>query len=164
MDASYIANALVSGRDLAPATLQQIAMSGDDADRLYVALFRAIRWGSDETRVREAATTPPDPPTATAWSLIFRYGKAPTRSNYSRIVKAAGTGDDTSGTLMRLAPLVLARRHRHSFAQVVERIGFNGPNLHDDFVVVAADLRRRGPNCLYAKREAAIRRKLPDVS
>jgi hypothetical protein len=158
MDAGTIADALIVGRDLPAAKLQRLVMIGDDGDRPYVWLFQIIRGlKAVESFDVAMAEVCPHEPTVAAWSHISRYAHAPNQINYSKIVTAARAWDDTSWTLLRLAPLALVGRHRRNIIGVVKQAVRVLPELRTDMQGVMEELRMRGPVRLYAKRTGMVR-------
>lgn len=164
MDAGQIADALISGSDLTPSQLKHINATGDFADRLYVRLFNAVRSEMLGSRAaKDVAAMCPHPPTAKAWLHILRYTAGATRTQYQRIVLAAEASDQSSSTVIRLAPLVLSGAHRHMFAKRIEQGVGHEPELSDDVAVAIKELRQRGPARLYVHRQKALRRACSNV-
>lgn len=156
MDAWIIANALVAGRRLPRAQLKRLLIASDPADALYASLFQIIGEAIISPTVAEAVADPsPHLPTAKAWAHILHYAVTPSRSNYAKIARAAREGSDVSGTVIRLAPLVLAAGHRRRFITLVKQVALQRPASAADLKEVCRDLKQRGPGRLYVGRRVA---------
>lgn len=156
MDAWIIADALMTGRRLPRARLLPLLRGNGAADALYAGLFQIVGEPIRSRSVEDAVALPsPHPPTAEASAYILDYAATPNGGNYAKMVRAARGDSDTGGTVIRLAPLVLASSHRRRFITIVEQMARQRPSQAIDLQEVCRNLTQRGPDRLYGFRRVA---------